>query len=275
MAVGKVVVLGSAGMLGQMCCWYFSRQGDTVYEIRERVQAANALEFASGLNALRPDVVINCIVSLPRTAVSAADLYFVNAVLPGILAMTLDPGILLVQPSTDGIYDGCSAEPYRQNAPGSFADPYGASKSFCEILCGHRENVLIPRTSIVGPDKRPSANGLMAWLIAHSPGQTVNGYANHFWNGITSHAWCRVVTDLLSRGDRGVKVLASNQCMSKAELLQAVNIEFGLGLIVRPVFTETVRNRCLDADVCCGSITGQLADLHAHLPEFIGSSREP
>jgi dTDP-4-dehydrorhamnose reductase len=84
--------------------------------------------------------------------------------------------------STDCVFDG-SRGYYLEGDPPSPADLYGRTKLAGEALDA-RSTVI--RTSFIGPHE--DATGLMEWVSSQPRGSSVDGYADHMWNGVTTTA---------------------------------------------------------------------------------------
>jgi dTDP-4-dehydrorhamnose reductase len=125
------------------------------------------------------DFVINAIgVTIPFSLKDPALTFFVNGALPHILASTF--GERLIHITTDCVYSGKQGFPYDEKSPKSPPDVYGLSKSL-----GEPADCLTIRTSIIGREL-DGFTGLLEWFLQQK-GKTITGFANHFWNGITTH----------------------------------------------------------------------------------------
>jgi dTDP-4-dehydrorhamnose reductase len=98
---------------------------------RPDLDITDADAVAAALSAAKPDVVVNC---AAWTAVDAAEEHEAAALAangqgPATLAAACAAaGALLVQPSTDYVFDGRASTPYPEDAPASPASAYGRSK---------------------------------------------------------------------------------------------------------------------------------------------------
>lgn len=261
----KLLILGTQGMLGQMAYRYFSGQaGFTVTALTRRYEVSNYIEFIEHVNTHRADVVLNCIGLIKQHQPAPKALYNINARLPGHLAAGLDPHSVLVHPSTDCIFKGNQKGMYGVNQAPDADDDYGISKSMGELAIALRPRTVLIRTSIIGPDTRPDGLGLMAWFMRQARGAHINGYTNHWWNGITTLEWCKVVESLLEEAreyDRARIVQPGlPQPVSKYELLTCMNRIFGRGVEVRPYEDAHGVNRSLAPNLAAPSIEQQLEE---------------
>lgn len=138
------------------------------------------------------DWVINAVgVIKPHSLKDPTATMFINGTLPHILAAAFGPKLIHI--TTDCVYDGTVDAPYNENSPKRPTDLYGASK-----LMGEPESSLTIRTSIIGPElSSGAAGGLLGWFLGQS-GQTIKGFTNHLWNGITTKEFGKVCDKLIS-----------------------------------------------------------------------------
>lgn len=264
----KLLILGAQGMLGQMAHSFFSgKAGFTVAALKMRYEVPNHNEFIEHVNAHRADVVLNCIGLIKQHRPAAKDLYDINARLPGHLAAGLRPDTVLVHPSTDCIFNGIQAGMYGATQAPDAEDDYGISKSMGELAVALRPRTLLIRTSIIGPDERQNGLGLMAWFMSQARGTRVNGYTNHFWNGITTLEWCKIVDSLLeeARHYEHARVVQPGliQPVSKYELLVRMNRIFDRGVEVCRHEDAHRVNRSLSPNLAAPPIEQQLQELVA------------
>jgi dTDP-4-dehydrorhamnose reductase len=126
------LVTGAAGMLGRdLTALLSAREEEFTALGRPDLDITDAEAVAAALSAAKPDVVVNC---AAWTAVDAAEEHEAAALAangqgPATLAAACAAaGALLVQPSTDYVFDGRASTPYPEDAPASPASAYGRSK---------------------------------------------------------------------------------------------------------------------------------------------------
>jgi len=160
----RYVITGSGGQLGR--CLIRSIQSDgkdelvgafdrSQLDIGERDRVMRCFE---GLPGGPPEVLVN---AAAMTAVDACEserelAHRVNAAGPGHLAeLCAESGVSLVHVSTDYVFDGRAAEPYREDSPPAPAGVYGRSKLDGEQrVCAASPDFLVVRTSwVFGPGK--------------------------------------------------------------------------------------------------------------------------
>jgi dTDP-4-dehydrorhamnose reductase len=157
----KLLVLGAAGQLGHDMVLAARAAGVPVTGLtRAELDVANSDGLgdrlgdglADRLDRHPFDVLVNC---AAYTAVDAAEsdgdaAFALNAAAPERLAAVCQArGARLVQPSTDFVFDGVTARPYREDHPPAPISVYGASKLTGEARARRawREGTLVVRTA--------------------------------------------------------------------------------------------------------------------------------
>ena len=172
--------------------------------------------------------VINAIgVTIPFSLREPALTFFINGALPHILAQQF--GEKLIHITTDCVYNGKDGFPYDENSPKSPVDVYGLSKSI-----GEPTNCLTIRTSIIGREL-DGMTGLLEWFLQQS-GKTITGFAEHYWNGITTHQFGKLCDQIMQSPDafprRGVYHVFST-VVSKYEMLLAFQRKYGIQCTIK------------------------------------------
>jgi dTDP-4-dehydrorhamnose reductase len=132
--------------------------------------------------------------------------------------------VRVIHPTTDGVFAG-GAGPYGEDAPHDARDVYAVSKSRGEVAAPH---VLNLRCSIVGPERPPGAS-LLAWLLRQPHGAELTGYANHWWNGVTTLHFSRLCAGIVA-GEAplpGALHAVPADVVTKADLLCMIADAFG------------------------------------------------
>jgi len=268
--VKRLVILGSRGMLGSMASRFFSR--DLGYDqIRHDApfHAADASDYLSSLNAVAPDVVLNCIGRIPQKAAAVTQLFEANSFLPLALRRGLDPRTILVHPSTDCVFRGDAPDGYRSDQLPNANDDYGLSKSLAELGLRERDAVFIVRTSIIGPEPGGGGSGLMGWFLSQPTGGHIRGYANHYWNGITTLDWCRFVHEHLLQPHAhaparfGLHQIGQRAPVSKYALLMLLRGATGVDVRIDEYHCDTTVNKFLHPEIVRDDIGIQIRDLLA------------
>lgn len=242
----KVFVFGSSGMLGGYVSKYFKDTGYNVVDVtRQDINAtsANIIDFYA-LDISGGDVVINCI-GLIKQRADVTDLQFilVNAVFPRLLAnMCEHIGAKFIHVTTDCVYSGKTGG-YVESSPHDATDIYGKSKSL-----GEPDNATVIRTSIIGEELQNKLS-LVEWVKSQA-GKTVNGFINHYWNGITCLQFAKICDHIIKNNLfwRGVKHIHSPNKISKFELILAISNAYNLGIVVKEFKTPELCDRSLKSE---------------------------
>lgn len=207
----RLVVLGATGMLGSEVVRVASKSDFEVVAVSRTegikfdVSTSSFAQLAEELSLGPADYVINCIGWIPQKSSGsfAEDLRqaeLLNVKLPQQINKSAEElGFQWIQIGTDCVFDG-SVGDYLESSERSAADLYGNSK-----VEGERASTkaLLIRASIIGPDHR-SSSGLYSWFKNElRSGREVIGYANHFWNGVSTTAFAHLVVGLMNKGTRG------------------------------------------------------------------------
>jgi dTDP-4-dehydrorhamnose reductase len=143
------LVTGAAGMLGRdLTALLAARNEEFTALARADLDLTDADAVMAAVSSVKPDVVVNC---AAWTAVDAAEEHedkalAVNGHGAGNLAAACaGAGALLVQPSTDYVFDGRASLPYAEDSPTAPAGAYGRTK-----LAGERAvRAALPEASYI------------------------------------------------------------------------------------------------------------------------------
>jgi dTDP-4-dehydrorhamnose reductase len=126
------LITGAAGMLGRDLITLLERAGEEANGYgRSTLDITDAVAVRAALGRLRPAVVVNC---AAWTGVDDAEAYEAAALevngraVADLAAACADYGSVLVQMSTDYVFDGASKRPYGETDPPSPRTAYGRSK---------------------------------------------------------------------------------------------------------------------------------------------------
>ena len=258
----SVFVAGHRGMLGHVVTRYLEDKGYSVRtsDARYGGSAVDALVAAARTSDAR--YVVNCIGRIWQKSMEPADLFLANALLPIHLAQKLRRDQHLFHASTDCVFAGTRGRYAVTDAPDA-EDEYGVSKQLGEGVA-RWPNVTVLRVSIVGPDLG-GGHGLLGWFLKQPEDRPVNGFVNHFWNGITTLEWARILVERIDRIERGEGHLPLSQpgteLVDKYTLLRAFRDAYGTRHEIRPVEAPTRVDRTLVPTEVRASIADQLATL--------------
>lgn len=265
--MNRIIILGGNGMLGQMVYNYFLKLKYEVFVINTRFESGNFDEFINEINTIESGVVINCIGVIKQKSNETSDLLWGNSILPLELARSLRQDHVLIQPSTDCVFNGKSSKPYLKDHKCDAVDIYGWSKSLAETAVINRGNSLVIRVSIIGPDKN-SKKGLLSWFLNNHSQAHINGFINHYWNGITTLEWCKKLRDFIDSGilfsemNKGKLIqLGTTQIYTKFEMLLMFQETFKTDFNISPFEADESIYRCLSPSIISSSLKLQLEEL--------------
>lgn len=230
----KIFILGHKGMLGRYVYALFKDKGyDVVGLSRKEIDAGDlpvqARAILSGYGAQKDDVVINCIgviksVLKDKDTLNAIK---VNSLFPHVLANVCEEKeYKLIHITTDCVFSGLDGN-YNEDDLHDCTDVYGKTKSL-----GEPSNCTVIRTSIIG-DEVGTSRSLIEWVKSQQ-GNTINGYTNHRWNGLTCHHLAKVIEDIIKNEKYwdGVRHIYSPNDPNKFELVSMIIEAYNLDIKV-------------------------------------------
>lgn len=265
--MGRIVILGAAGMLGHKVCQAFAgheriglvRRPSAEYDVPAEVFAG--VELVDGIDALdegsleatlrrlAPDAIVNC-VGIVKQHDDADDPYLsvsLNSLLPHRLARLCEVlPARLVHISTDCVFDG-SRGGYRESDRTDAVDLYGRSKALGETTPGQTAAVTL-RTSFIGRELDAPKHGLLEWLLSRNGG-VVDGFARAIYSGLTTLELAAVIRRLVDRHpDLSGVYQVGGPPISKYDLLRLVKEVYGLEMEIRRT-DEPAIDRSLETEV--------------------------
>lgn len=255
----KILIIGSTGMLGSTMYKYFSNDYKVEVLNRNLIDLSKCCynELMSKVHHINPDIVINCAgLIVQRKGTSYEDFLHVNSIIPRWLANICEErNIQMYHPTTDCVYDGLSG-PYEEGSPHTEKGIYGVSKSL-----GESENCCVIRSSIIGEEEYNKLS-FLEW-VRNNKGNTVNGYTNHLWNGITCLEMCKIIEEMINNGAyyKGTRHYYS-PTVTKFDMINYVNEVYGLGITVNSVSTGVVIDKSLNSKytVCRKDLREQIKE---------------
>ena len=223
-----VLLLGGTGMLGYTVKATLEAAGLHVVSTARDGSAALAFDAQTDdagdciTAAGTPPLIVNAI-GIIKPHINESDnasrqqSIDVNSSFPHRLALAAESaGSHVIQIATDCVYSG-AAGLYKESAAHDALDVYGKTKSLGEVPSPAMTHL---RCSIIGPENGRSTS-LWEWLIGQTNDGTVNGYTDHLWNGVTTHAYGRICAGIAKSGWRepGAFHLIPGDIVTKAQLL--------------------------------------------------------
>ncbi|MFA5152799.1 MAG: sugar nucleotide-binding protein, partial [Clostridia bacterium] len=243
----KVFVLGSKGMLGRYIASYLKREYKIIeinrLELDADIASERSISMILDVHDIRKgDVVINCMGTI-KPRVDELGKYIaikVNSVFPHQLeTVALNKDIHLIHPTTDCVFSGNQGR-YIETDLHDVSDIYGRTKSL-----GEPEKSTVIRTSIIG-EEISNKRSLVEWIKSQKD-KEVNGFTNHFWNGITCLQFAKICEKIINEDLywEGVRHIFSPSAVTKAELVKLVSDEYDLNLKIKKVEAEIKCDRTL------------------------------
>lgn len=243
----KIFIFGSNGMLGSYVKSYLSKKYTVIPFTRQDYDIVNlsidSLDFLLSNQIEQDDIVINCAGVIPQSSKQRdinTRLYFIiNSIFPIILSMICDKyNCKMIHITTDCVFSG-KAGNYDETSIPDERNDYGISKSLGEIC-----KATIIRTSIIGEEI--NNRSLLEWVKSNN-GKEINGYVNHYWNGVTCLQLAKIIDNIIENNIfwNGVKHIFSPESVSKYELVSMINKIYDLNISINEFSTENSANKTL------------------------------
>lgn len=241
-----IAVFGSNGMLGYAVSEYFRSQG---YDVKcltrndfdiAKDEMDKLEDLISGV-----DVVINCagVIVQRIDEYPIEEILKVNAIFPINLAKLCNKKhILCFHITTDCVYSGKKGA-YVESDYFDAEDVYGMSKNASDT-----KECMTLRTSIIG-DEKSHFKSLLCWVKSQR-GNTINGYVDHYWNGVTTLYLAEIIKNILDLElyEKGIFHIYSKKVVSKYELVKMINEIYDLGIVVNKFETGSLCDHSLKSE---------------------------
>jgi len=261
----RILVLGSTGMLGFAVSSYFKRNNYFVVDL-SRSEFDIAHDSIDKLDEFLGDidVVINCAGIIKPTLAenTTENILKINSQFPRNLALLCSRrGIKCFHITTDCVYTGKKGK-YTEEDFFDADDLYGLSKN-----AGENKDCMTLRTSIIGEEKEHKRS-LLEWAKSQA-GKSVNGFTNHYWNGVTTLYLAEIIENILNKSlyEKGIFHIHSPETVDKYELLQLFNEIYELKLTINQAEASEKVDRSLDSiyplndAVAVKSLRGQIEEM--------------
>ena len=262
----KILILGNTGMLGSAVEKYFKSNTDCEittasrrkhissdttkfdyeFDAEEYIDSSCDLftlfECDSSIASVASeyDYIINCIGIIKPFIEDIETAIKVNSLFPIKLANFCEScnNTKLIHITTDCVYSGAKGH-YIESDLHDCNDIYGKTKSL-----GEPENCMVIRTSIIGEEINKFAS-FISWAKSQK-GKTVNGYLNHFWNGVTTDQYARICQKIIEQNlwKQELYHVFSND-VTKYEMLTELNKKFNLELDIKKTYAKDDVDRTL------------------------------
>ncbi len=256
--MNKILVLGSTGMLGRMVSEYFSQFPE--YELFQTFRSIQNNKLVNNhkfdamtdslellIEKIKPDYLINCIGIIKpeineRNQSSINRAININTYFPIKLSKSAKKhNFKYVQIGTDCVFSGLVGN-YQETSFQDAADVYGKTKIVGEIFDSSK---YLLRSSIVGPEPG-QGKSLLNWFLSQNH-QTVNGFIDHKWNGITTLNFAKIVHGMIksSKFINNLQHITPQDEVSKYDLLLYFNKYFQANVTIESVDSNNPVNRTL------------------------------
>jgi dTDP-4-dehydrorhamnose reductase len=237
----RIAVLGSSGMLGSALTEVlsagfgevieFNRSGSPVRQKNDcyKIDAEFNVDFEQLFSEMRIDYIVNAIGMIKQVIREdiESDLLKARIVNCDFVAKLNSysefSGVPVIQIGTDCVFSGERGN-YLETDLFEATDIYSQSK-----IDGEKNSpfTMIIRTSIIGKEIGRN-NSLLNWVLSQEKNAELNGYTNHFWNGLTTLHFSNLVKGIIKSNNFRAgtfHVLPSDQ-VSKYELLRIISEKF-------------------------------------------------
>ena len=238
----KVLVLGSAGLIGHQVYNYLKDSGN--YELhnisyRNKIQndtilldARDEKIFIDKITSIRPHYIVNCIgILINESDTDPENAIFLNSYMPHRLTRLSDKiNAKLIHISTDCVFSGDKKEPYVETDEKDGRGVYAQTKGLGEII---NDKHLTLRTSVVGPELKSDGEELFHWFMNQS--DSVSGFTKAIWSGVTTIELAKAVKWSIENNITGLYHITNNHPINKNELLKLFNKYTNKGVKIIPV----------------------------------------
>jgi len=227
--VKKVLVLGSTGMLGSAVVETLQEKGHEVViasrstGIKFDAVSLDSETLLTAASLQKGDFVINC-VGLTKSRIDESSMASrslavkLNIDFPNELVKAAEElGVKIIQVATDCVFSGLAGG-YVEGSAHDALDVYGKTKSLGETPS---PNVMHLRCSLIGPEIERSSL-FFEWVRQQPINAQIDGYTNHLWNGLSSRAFGKVVSGIISEElfESSVQHLVPSDKITKDELVR-------------------------------------------------------
>jgi dTDP-4-dehydrorhamnose reductase len=232
--VSKVLILGGTGMLGHAVLEEFDGfPGEVAFTSRSGsgipIDVLSDSVESLAKHVSHGDYIINCLgITKPHikddNEQDVARAKVVNTLFPAHLASLAEKtGSRVIQIATDCVFSGRKGH-YLETDNHDAEDVYGKTKSLGEVVS---DNVMHIRVSTIGRELGRSTL-LLEWVLSHPQGATIPGYIDHFWNGVTTNHFAKVVRGIIETHgfESGLSHLVPADELSKADLVRQIASAF-------------------------------------------------
>jgi dTDP-4-dehydrorhamnose reductase len=246
----KVLLFGSSGMLGHYVHKIVSSSNEVICLSRKDFDiCSDSWERLTDIvNSMLNDgdIIINCAGSIPQkyNLDNYNQFIRVNTLFPHKLnEISKHNRYKFIHITTDCVFDGKEGN-YSLNHTHNATDIYGISKSLGEP----DDYATIIRTSIIG-EELTGKRSLIEWIKSNR-GKSINGFTNHYWNGVTCLTVANIIKKIIIDGCfwKGVRHIHSPDVLTKYEVCKFVNDIYELNIEILPHEDKIMKNMTLSGE---------------------------
>lgn len=227
----NIIILGSNGMLGSMLCFYANNNNIKIIPIDRTI--FNAID--DPVEKLKEFIcsksyIINCIGAIPQKKYNNSEFIELNTLFPHRLNLFCkEQNTKLIHISTNCVFSGRKTNYIETDIPDE-NELYGKSKSD-----GEPSDALTIRCSIIGFEKKTNF-GLLEWFLQNKS-NTINGYIDSFWNGLTTLELSKIIFDIIKNDTYsfGIRHYYSINTLSKYDILDYVKKKTNKHIDINPI----------------------------------------
>lgn len=210
----KILILGVTGMLGfqvlkvlqelkNFKIYATFKNSRKISLLRKSIKISDNVSFlkfnaelSNKIKFYKFNYIINCIgiikpYIVEKNQFSIHKAININSLFPHQL-ITRRKKVKIFQIATDCVFDGKKGD-YIETDVHNPIDVYGKTKSLGELKCSNFFNI---RCSIVGLEL-DSHKSLLDWFRLLPLNSKIKGFKNHYWNGVTTYAFAKVIYGLI------------------------------------------------------------------------------
>lgn len=221
----KILILGCNGMVGHIVTLWFKEHGYDIYGYDETSSEIcpttvdsfhNEKQIISIMENLVPDAIINCTAIINEDAdADKAEAAFINSYLPHFLEkITSNTNTIFIHRSTDCIFSGSKGNYSLTDIPDA-SSFYARTKAIGEVI---NDKDITIRTSLIGPEMCANGSGLFNWYYQQN--ESVKGFKNAIWTGLTTIEFAKEIESLLLQKEHGLFQLVPDTAINKCDLLK-------------------------------------------------------
>lgn len=248
--INKIIIFGSNGMLGRYITQYFIEKNniEVIALTRKEFEITSEnitklCNFLTKYNINENTCIINCNGLIPQRVkdFDKNNYFLINSIFPLYLSKVCQKyNAKLICPTTDCVYSGMKGN-YIETDFHDETNEYGISKSLGEPI-----DATVIRTSIIGEEIENKKSFLE---FVKNSNETINGWDNHYWNGITCLQYCKIIDKIISNNLfwKGIRHIYSPEKKSKYELAHIIKDVYNLHIDIIKSNTNNSIDKTLDS----------------------------